>query len=242
MPERRITSGLRGFRPPLWAWVITPLAMALMIALGLWQLDRAAQKQQMKAEFASASQVAPEALAVPAPAATPAPAHVRVQGRFLPEKQFLLDSQIREGEAGVRVWTALQRAGGDIILVDRGWVADPGRGAVPPISVQADLRTLDGLWRPLPQAGMTVANRLCGPEVASTPRVQYPTHAQLTCVFEDRLADGLLLLNADEPDGFRRDWAPDHLKPEVHWGYAVQWFAFALAALVIFVVVNWKKR
>jgi len=242
MPEQPKTSALRGFRPPLWAWIVTPLTMALMVSLGAWQLDRAAQKQQMKAEFAAATSTSPDPLPTPAPAATQAPEAVTVKGHFLPDKQLLLDSQIRDGVAGVRVWTALQRPGGGIILVDRGWTVDPGRGDVPAIDIAANERQVRGLWRPLPRAGVTVANRLCGNGAASTPRVQYPTHAQLQCAFHGRLANGLLLMDADEPDGFRREWAPDHLKPEVHWGYAVQWFAFALAVLVIFVVVNWKKR
>lgn len=242
MPEQPNTSALRGFRPPLWAWIVTPLTMALMISLGIWQLDRAAEKQAMKAEFAAATRASPEPLQTPAPAATKAPEHVTVKGGFLPDQQFLLDSQIRDGVAGVRVWTALQRPGGGIILVDRGWTVDPGRGALPSIAVDDNERQLSGFWRPLPQAGVTVANRICDDGVPSTPRVQYPTHAQLRCAFQDRLADGLLLMSADQPDGFRREWTPDHLKPEVHWGYAVQWFAFALAVLVIFIVVNWKKR
>ncbi|WP_420427583.1 SURF1 family protein [Algiphilus sp.] len=242
MPERRSSSGLRAFRPPLWAWVLTPAVMAVMVSLGFWQLDRAAEKQQLQADFHAAMQQAPQAMPVPAPAATTAPAHVVVRGRFLQEKQFLLDSQIQDGQAGVRVWTALQRDEGGIILVDRGWIEDPGRDTATQWPIDGAERDVQGLWRPLPAAGLSVSNRVCAENGPPTPRVQYPTHAQLTCAFEGRLADGLLLLHPAEPDGFQRDWAPDYLRPEVHWGYAVQWFAFAIALLVIFIVVNWKKR
>jgi cytochrome oxidase assembly protein ShyY1 len=30
--------------------------------------------------------------------------------------------------------------------------------------------------------------------------------------------------------------------PERHLGYAVQWFALALTLVVIWIVVNWRKR
>ncbi|MHA7835662.1 MAG: SURF1 family protein [Algiphilus sp.] len=242
MPERGELSGLRAFRPPLWAWMLTPVLMAVMLSLGFWQLNRAEEKQQLLADFDSAMAQAPKTLPLPTPDATTAPAHVEVRGQYLPEKQFLLDSQIRDGVAGVRVWTALQRSDGGIILVDRGWTADPGRDASSSWPIGTAEREVQGLWRPLPEAGLNVANRVCGPDRPPTPRVQYPTHAQLRCAFEGRLADGVLLLHPDEPDGFQREWAPDYLRPEVHWGYAVQWFAFALALLVIFIVVNWKKR
>ncbi|WP_421717621.1 SURF1 family protein [Algiphilus sp.] len=243
MPERSAPSGVRAFRPPLWACLLTPLVMAVMVALGVWQLQRAAEKQQLQADFRAAMAQTPQILAAPAPPAAMAPQHVIVEGRYLPQQQFLLDSQIREGQAGVRVWTALQRSTGGIILVDRGWTEDPGRQSTKQWPVGTDLRQVQGLWRPLPAAGLQVANRLCeGAPAAAAPRVQYPTHAQLACAFEDRLADGLLLLHPQAADGFERAWEPDYLRPEVHWGYAVQWFAFALAVFVIFVVVNWKKR
>jgi surfeit locus 1 family protein len=48
-------------------------------------------------------------------------------------------------------------------------------------------------------------------------------------------------LDADEPDGFLRDWRPQLLSPEKHLGYAMQWFAMALALVVIYVVVNLRR-
>jgi surfeit locus 1 family protein len=45
----------------------------------------------------------------------------------------------------------------------------------------------------------------------------------------------VLLLDPDQPDGFVRDWPrpTGGLAPALHLGYALQWFAFALIALVL---------
>mgnify|MGYP003492815404 CR=1 FL=1 len=50
------------------------------------------------------------------------------------------------------------------------------------------------------------------------------------------------LLDAGVPDGFERKWRPAlGFGPERHLGYAVQWFAFALVAIVMFVALNLKR-
>jgi len=38
-----------------------------------------------------------------------------------------------------------------------------------------------------------------------------------------------------------RAWKPAVMPPARHQAYAFQWFAFALAALLLFVVLHWKK-
>ena len=45
----------------------------------------------------------------------------------------------------------------------------------------------------------------------------------------------IILLDAQEPDGFVRDWQPPGLPPERHSAYALTWFALALTLLVLYV-------
>jgi surfeit locus 1 family protein len=52
----------------------------------------------------------------------------------------------------------------------------------------------------------------------------------------------LLLLDAGAPDGFEREWRPAmRFGPERHLGYAIQWFALALALTVIFVALSLQR-
>jgi len=51
-----------------------------------------------------------------------------------------------------------------------------------------------------------------------------------------------LLLDADPGALSYRDWTPAVMPPARHRAYAFQWFTFALAAVVIFLVLHRKRR
>jgi surfeit locus 1 family protein len=55
------------------------------------------------------------------------------------------------------------------------------------------------------------------------------------------VADTVILMNESESDGYLRAWRPQLLSPDKHLGYAAQWFAIALALIVIYVVVNLRR-
>jgi surfeit locus 1 family protein len=54
-------------------------------------------------------------------------------------------------------------------------------------------------------------------------------------------AADLLLLDPGESDGYVRSWAPPGFPPLRHVGYALQWFALALALFVIYLAVNVRR-
>ena len=45
----------------------------------------------------------------------------------------------------------------------------------------------------------------------------------------------MLLLDPDAASGFARTWTPAVMPPARHQAYALQWFAFALAALIMII-------
>jgi surfeit locus 1 family protein len=52
----------------------------------------------------------------------------------------------------------------------------------------------------------------------------------------------ILLLDPAAPDGFERVWRPSlGFGPERHLGYALQWFALALVAVVAFVALSIQR-
>ena len=74
------------------------------------------------------------------------------------------------------------------------------------------------------------------------PRVLYfPTHPQLERVLERPLAERIVVLDASQADGYVRAPKPlVRLEPGRHIAYAVQWFAFALAAVILYVIGSRK--
>jgi len=238
-------SARRWRRPSWFAIALTLAGVALFVRLGVWQLDRANQAQQLLAAFDAAPKAAFEDFA--AVRATP-PAdrfpHVRVSGQFLADRGYLRDEQMRDGKRGVEAYAAFAASGtNEVLLVDRGWIAwshEPGtHPALPPLP-QGEA-TLTGVYAPFPGNGIRVGGN------ALTRQTEWPKLTlaidaeEIAADLNHPLLPRVLLLDADGAAGFVRSWTPSVMPPERHRGYAVQWFAFAVAAIVIFVLLHYKK-
>lgn len=236
-----VTIGNRRFRPGLWPSVVTVALVALTCSLGNWQLERADEKKALFASYDAAGVtdgvVPVDLLDANSPPFTPATAY----GRFDVDHQVLLDAMLNDGHAGYQVLTPLLREGKTAVLVNRGWV--PGtrdRRDLPAVAVSDEQRRVNGFKGYLPEPGMRLgAASDTGPE---WPRVSlYPTREELESMLGYPVLDVVLLMNESEPDGYLRAWRPQLLSPEKHQGYAAQWFAIALALIVIYVVVNLRR-
>lgn len=237
------------FAPPLWGWVILFVGVAALSGLGAWQIQRGESKQAMLAQRQAAGKSEPQDfVAARASADTAMPEYglrYTLNGRLDAQRQVLFDNQVRNERIGYHVWTPLVLDDGTRVMVDRGWVplGPQGRAEPPDPGAPAGRVTMVGVWRDLPRPGMRLggdaACRLDG-----WPRVlNYPDIEELRCQYEDDVVDGLLLLDEADARGFERDWQRqfEQMPPVRHFGYALQWFAMALAVFVIFVVLNLRR-
>ncbi len=234
----------RVFRPQMLAWALLLCGLLLFGTLGRWQVQRGQAKAEIISQRAAALQQPARTLGAGlAPGAADEGAHLRVPGGCLVDRQLLLDNQIADGRVGYRVWTPLDRgADQPLVLVDRGWVAgSPHRERLPELDERNMPPAAVGIWRSLPQPGLRLDSPAC--DSREWPRrVNYPDQIELECILGRPLAPGLLLLDSDVGGGFRRAWTELGIPPERHYGYALQWFALAAAALGLFLTLNWKPR
>ena len=81
---------------PLVASIVTVIAIAILVKLGFWQLDRAHQKQQLFADFAQARNLQARPLAQRLSSTTQLTRFelVSITGRFDTQRYFLIDNQI----------------------------------------------------------------------------------------------------------------------------------------------------
>ncbi len=215
------------------------LGVALCSWAGNWQLNRAQQKRDIYSAFElSAEQPALPALV---------PESVRddyyfrrfaLYGRYDSERQFLIDNMMRESRLGYEVLTPFH-SGGEIVLVNRGWVpANPDRSQVPDIPVDGKMRNITARLNRLPRAGIELTTPVPPADAPWPRRVSFPKveaiERQLGGI---QVRDYQLLLDSAEDDGFNRDWRPNLMSPEKHVAYAVQWFALALAMIVVYGVM-----
>jgi len=223
-------SGQLTFRPRTVQTVAMLIAVPLFCALGAWQLDRATAKRVLR-EKLDARWDAP-AVALPARPDWEALEHGRVSaaGQFVAEHQFVVGDRVRQGRRGLHVLTPLRDATGRELLVDRGWVAAPV-DATPPPDGPVTLTGRVALPQP-PALELGPAEPASDPWRAPWSRLDPGAYARVAGVPPLPAA---LLLDPDQPGGFARDWPrpTGGLAPALHVGYAVQWFAFALIALLL---------
>jgi cytochrome oxidase assembly protein ShyY1 len=230
-------------RPSTLAWLLTLLGMAAFAALGVWQLDRMAQKKKFLAAFAEAPRSAPVDLATVRDIAddTRYP-HARASGHFVPDRSYLFDEQFHDGKPGVRVVAVFDTSDARLLLVDRGWIAwnhAPGtKPAVPPLT---NAEEVVGIYAPYPGGGIRIGGN---PLPAQTTWPKLTLHldpAELAADVGRPVLPRILLADPDAASGFVREWTPNVMPPERHAAYAFQWFALAIAVAAAFIVVHWRK-
>lgn len=213
------------------------------VALGAWQISRGFEKKEMMDKFAASAQQPTIAVKLPLQALEQWKyKQVTLVGHYVSETQFLLDNQVRDGQAGYNVLTAfVDENSGQTILVDRGWVKAPVlRSDLPDVSVSENL---DKIWgyiyepagKPYSLGGLAEGEHDVWPR-----RIQYVDFDQLSKIGAIKIQPFILRLAPAAPSGYRRDWTLDVFPPEKHFAYAFQWFAIAITVGVL--ITMYLKR
>ncbi|RUO63015.1 SURF1 family protein [Pseudidiomarina insulisalsae] len=221
--------------------LLTVLAFGFLVKLGFWQLDRAAEKQRLFDDFASARQQADSANFTPLPVNTDGLERyqpVQVSGQFL-NAYLLLDNQIFQREVGYQVIGLLQVTDRkQLIPVNMGWVpVGPDRRQLPQLEVPAGTVTVTGWWYPANQHAFSLADHIVEP--GGPPwRVQQLRFKEISESVALPIATSVVLLSENANYGWPRHWEPQVMSPEKHQAYALQWFSLAVVGLIIVLLVR----
>jgi surfeit locus 1 family protein len=229
---------------PSWAMTVLAFALcALFVCLGRWQWSRGDMREAQWQEFArGADRVRP--LGTHRLGELPRFQRIGAVGRFDSRRQFLLDNRIRAGQAGYEVLTPFMLPDGHSVLVDRGWVPFTGyRNRLPDVAFAAGgQRSIVGRVDELPSAGLAQGRAMPAVDASWPKLTSYPGMQELSAALGYSLEARILLLDPREADGYVRDWQPPGLPPLRHWSYAIQWWAFAAATLVLWLVLNLRRK
>ena len=237
----------RVFAPRAWAVLVTAGALAAFVSLGWWQIGRGREKQALVESFTRGTQSSVELVDDVTVDELPRFQHVRALGRYDATRQILLDNMPSQaGRPGYRVLTPFVRDGAArLLLVDRGWVPlGRSRDELPRVNdVAADHRAVSGRLDDVPAPGVRVG-QAGAPGDRRWPRVlNFPQPRDLEQALGQPVETRIVLLDPAAPDGYERVWRPAlNVGAERHLGYAVQWFSFAIVALVLFVVLSLRRE
>lgn len=239
MPE----SGRFRFEPEWRTTLLTLLLLPVLIGLGFWQLQRAEEKAALAASWESRRQQPPAPLdrVRDLSAGELAYLPVLVRGEFLSPEYFLLDNRIQQGRFGHEVVGVMRLAeDGMLVLVNRGWLAaDPGRAVLPTVPRVTGTVSVRGHVYVPPGEPYLLAPQVL--ESGWPKRIQ-ALQPELLASALDAVGRGQTLfpysvrLDADQPGALLVDWQVVNVSAAKHRGYALQWFAMALALAIIFTV------
>jgi len=236
----------RQFKAYLYPTLAYIIFMILLLWLGYWQLDRAGQKNELFAAFASGDTEAirlDDALEL----AQPRYQRVEIRGRFIEDKQYLIDNIVYKGQVGLHVLTPFKTDAGQLMMVNRGWI--PLTAKHGPLTDLESLleystvqRNLTGRLDKMLRPGLLLETEI--PNSIYPKTVQFPTFEQLSADLDKPIVQWQMLLD-DQPankevKGYVRNWTPHEMGPERHLGYAVQWFALAFTLTIIFLVLSFR--
>jgi surfeit locus 1 family protein len=237
---------MNGFRrPSWWALLLTVAGALLFIRLGVWQLHRADFKESLLRRYAAASSAPVQDFAAVAdkPPANSFP-RVQVQGRYLVDRLYLLDNPKHDSRGGVEVFAPFELPGESrLLLVDLGFLAGQGNDQTPELPPLSSAPVeLHGLYVPPPPTGFKMGGDALARQSRWPKKSIFLTLGEVAGDLGRPLYPRVLALDADTSSIYVRKHALDlSMPPARHRAYAFQWFAFALAAVVILLVVHRKR-
>ncbi len=227
------------FRPLLAPTLWFLPGLALLIGLGVWQIQRLHEKEVLIASVEQGMKAPPVALAE---ALTLGPAaeyhHVRLMGHFLHDKELYVFSRGPMGAVGVDVVTPFVQENGQTVLVDRGFVPEALRNpqtrsagqVVGDVDLTGVLRLSQepGLFTPAPNRQTRLWFVKNVPGMAAAASIATPP----------------VLIEADaapNPGGWPLGGRTQIDFPNDHLQYAITWFGLALALTAVYLLYHRSK-
>jgi surfeit locus 1 family protein len=200
------------FRPRLWALALAAAACAAGIALGNWQRARAEEKR--------------------AAAAALEKKRVSLTGVFRTEHSVLLDNKIRNHRVGYEIVTPLRLDDATYVLVDRGWFE---RGAKEPAAPAGRVRI----------EGVALARLPHALRLGEEPKSRIRQNLEIAAFASETglaLHPFVVEQHSDSGDGLLREWPRPDLGVDMHRSYALQWYSLAALAVVLLIVLSFRKH
>ena len=223
------------------AFAIPFACAALFVRLGVWQLSRLKGKRAFNAVLSQRLAAPPlPATLLPVDTALGHYRRVSVSGTLLYDREVVYAERSHDGAPGVDLLTPMRIAGHDtVVMVNRGWVYSPDAATAQ-----------DSLWREKDSATVSgYAETFSGKERGSTGaglrRVHALDRAAVQALVGMPVAPYVIVQTSDSgahPDSVPARLNVPALSEGPHESYAIQWFSFALVAVVGGVALARRSR
>jgi surfeit locus 1 family protein len=209
----------------------------VFVFLGIWQIERAANKEGLLQDFNSEQESPPTRLT----SQSPNWSRVFVDGVFDSSRQILIDNQIHNGKVGYKIFTPFRFDDNKIVLVDRGWIGQgQSRSDLPQLNIlEKKSRIIATVTSP--EQGVLAGSELITNE---WPRVSQSKAVEvIASAFNEPILDIVLVLDpgSSQITEFIQI-KPFAITPAKHYGYAMQWFTMSIVLLGMFLYALKREK
>ena len=206
-------------------------AVVLMVNLAFWQIRRLDERKDFNREVTTrAEQPIADFATLVTPATDPDSVEwrtVTATGTYVADLQLVVVNRGQAGQAGINVVTPLQLDDGRLLLVNRGFVPEPGTAPAPPAgTVTVEGRVRASQHRGLGQLSDPSSGPLTEVQRIDIPRIAEQLPGDVAQVYVDLLASrpsqGDVPIPLPDPE----------LTEGPHLSYTIQWFIFSVCVLV----------
>jgi surfeit locus 1 family protein len=215
----------------LWPALLILLVVAITVRLGFWQRDRAHQKEALNAQIVAFENAPAQKVGVaPMPLKDIEFHRVEARGEFLPERVVYLDNRPYNDQPGFYVVMPLKLEGGGYVLVNRGWLprnlAD--RTGIEHYETPKGVVDVKGIARSNASQAFELGRGGSAEHQEIRQNLDVASYAAETGL---ALQPFVIQQTSDTGDKLVRDWPAPTLGVERNYGYMLQCWGMAAAAI-----------
>ena len=231
----------RKFRFNLKVTIFTLLCLVAFVHLGFWQLEREVDKREMLEQHAAR-------LLLPPAEAGKLPAEGDLEG--LPilltgeynQPSLLLDNRVLQGKVGFEAHQLFLDDSGLLFLVNRGFVPMGRTREDKPIYAEVhnnQVKIRGRIYQPDEQ--MVILHNETGIFAEFPSIVQQIDIQRMVETLGKPVYPFVIRLDEDQFGALPRYWPSTVMSPAKHRGYAIQWFAMAIAVVIAWLFFSFRR-
>jgi len=207
------------------------IVVAVTVRLGFWQRDRAHQKEALQAHITQFENAPAEPIGSAPLALKDIEFHrVRVRGSFVADKVVYLDNRPYNDQPGFYVVMPFKLADGGYVLINRGWLPRNinDRTVIAPYVTPPGQIEIEGIARADATRAFELGQGGSAPHQSIRQNLDLGAYAAETGL---PLQPFVIQQLSDDGDKLVRDWPAPDTDVERNYGYMLQWWGMAIAAL-----------
>jgi len=209
----------------------------ICVLLGLWQIDRGIQKEQLYEEF-KRTLSEDSVLLKTLPKNPRSFTNMHLNGEFLADKQFLLDNKVHNKIAGYEVITPF-KVNNKIVLVNRGWVNSNNRQSMPEILIQNKTTSIYGYSYYYKKLYELDEDNYINKWPLIIQNIEIDKVSQLLGY---DIEPYVIIMNKKHNDSYVLQTIFKENMQLKHYMYAGQWFLFAIIGFIFMIILSRKEK